>query len=806
MGIRELDEAPTQTALLGPTNTGKTHRAVRRMLARRSGMIGLPLRLLAREAYDRVTAEVGEEQVALVTGEEKRVPRKPRYWVCTVEAMPVDHPVEFLAVDEIQLCAHRERGHVFTDRLLNARGRVETWFLGADTARGVIADLVPTAEIQTRPRFSQLQHAGCDELSDLPPRSAVVAFSIEQVYAVAERIRRRRGGAAVVLGALSPRARNAQVALYQSGQVDYLVATDAIGMGLNMDIDHVAFAATRKFDGRRVRDLTAAELAQVAGRAGRYRRDGTFGTLADVGPLDPDLVYRIEQHRFDPIRAIQWRSADLDFTSIDALEASLGVSPRSRWLHRTDDAEDARTLRRLTAEPEVRRRAQGEDRVRMLWAVCRVPDYRKLLVDAHSQLLTRLYLQLTGPQGGLDPALAEERLTRLDNPDGDIGMLTTRIAFVRTWTYLVHQKGWIDDAERWQARTRAVEDRLSDALHTKLTQRFVDRRPTRSVGRRARERAAALPEDTRAQVQADSPFAALLDLPLAGAPAERVTADPDAAALARTQARVEAIVEAAFDAFTLDDQGVVSLDGSPVGRLVQGPDLHKPEVEVSDPLVSGKGPRAQVYRRLKAWSRDLVAATLEPLRRPATQALSGAGRGLVYLLEQKLGTVTAYEARAQRAGLTADDRKLLARLDVRLGQRVIYVGSLLGPQAVCRRAALLRAAWGARGLDLPVPTHGRSSVAAAPGVSAEWYAGLGYVLLGPRAIRADQLERCLARLRHLARTGPFEPPKELLSWLGCPRAELPDLLKAAGYREAAEGRFVGSNGGRRKGRRGGRRR
>ncbi len=477
MSLRDLDEPATLQALLGPTNTGKTHRAVRRMLGRRTGMIGLPLRLLAREVYDKVVAEVGEAKVALVTGEEKRIPREARYWVCTVESMPVDRPVEFLAVDEIQLCAHRERGHVFTDRLLNARGRRETWFMGADTMAPLVRELLPTAEIHSRPRFSRLRWSGCDELSDLPPRSAVVAYSVEQVYAVAERLRRRRGGAAVVLGALSPRARNAQVALYQNGDVNYLVATDAIGMGLNMDIDHVAFAAVRKFDGQQVRELGAAELAQVAGRAGRYRTDGSFGTLAEVGPLAPDLIAAIEGHSFEPERRIYWRNTDLDFGSADSLVESLRMPPPRRFMAMTERAEDSGALLRLLQDPEVRRRARGEAAVRLLWSVCRVPDYRKLLVDEHTEMLTSLYLQLSGPKGRVDTDWMAERLARQDRIGGDADTLTTRIAFIRSWTYITHQAGWIGDAAGWQGRAREIEDRLSDALHTQLTRRFVDHRP-----------------------------------------------------------------------------------------------------------------------------------------------------------------------------------------------------------------------------------------------------------------------------------------------------------------------------------------
>ena len=370
------------TALLGPTNTGKTHQAIGRLLEHRTGMIGLPLRLLAREVYDRVAAQVGEAAVALVTGEEKRVPTRPRYWVCTVESMPVGHEVDFVAVDEIQLAAHRERGHVFTDRLLHARGERETMFLGADTMTDIVRALVPTAQIERHPRFSRLRGLPPCELAALPPRSAVVAFSAAQVYELAEKLRRRKGGAAVVLGALSPRTRNAQVAMYQAGEVQYMVATDAIGMGLNMDVDQVAFGSLTKFDGKVLRPLEPAELAQIAGRAGRYTRDGSFGVLAGVPPIPAPVVAQIEGHRFPPIERLVWRSSDLDFSTVDALQASLRQRPTRPHLRLVERSDDADSLAELALVPELRALASSPERVSLLWDVCRIPDFRKLLEAA----------------------------------------------------------------------------------------------------------------------------------------------------------------------------------------------------------------------------------------------------------------------------------------------------------------------------------------------------------------------------------------------------------------------------------------
>ncbi len=462
-------------AVLGPTNTGKTHLAIERLLGHASGIIGFPLRLLARENYDRMVARKGARHVALITGEEKIVPPEARWFSCTTEAMPLDRPVEFLAVDEIQLCADPDRGHVFTERLLQARGMVETMFLGAETIRPLLQLLVPQAVVETRPRLSQLLHAGPVKLSRVPPRTAVVAFSAAEVYAIAELIRRRRGGCAVVMGRLSPRTRNAQVALYQDKEVDFLVATDAIGMGLNMDVDHVAFARMRKFDGHRPRALNAPEVAQIAGRAGRGMRDGTFGTTADCPPLPPEIAQAVETHSFERLDHLCWRNSELDFTHVDALLATLLAPPPRPGLVRGNDATDLQTLAALAREPEMRGLARGRTRVRLLWEACQIPDFRKLAEDSHVRLCGRVFGHMVR-DGRLPTDWIAGQIAALDRADGDIDTLMQRLAGVRVWTYIAARADWVADAPHWQGRAREVEDRLSDALHERLTTRFVDRR------------------------------------------------------------------------------------------------------------------------------------------------------------------------------------------------------------------------------------------------------------------------------------------------------------------------------------------
>jgi len=787
-------------AMLGPTNTGKTHHAVERMLAHPTGMMGLPLRLLAREIYDRVSARLGEAAVALVTGEEKRVPARPRYWICTVEAMPLDRPVDFLAVDEIQLGAHRERGHVFTDRLLSARGRVETWFLGADTVRPLVRALVPGVDIEARPRLSTLRSAGHLSLRDLPPRAAVVAFSAQRVYELAERMRARRGGAAVVLGALSPRARNAQVALYQSGEVDTLVATDAIGMGLNLDVDLVAFADLTKFDGRHIRALEDAELAQIAGRAGRFRHDGEFAVLEPLAPLPVSTVRALETHRFPALEQIYWRSGALDFSSADALLASLRVGSPHPALRLAALADDERAFLHLQAQPEIAplldgTGGAGSDRLRTAWEVCQIPDFRQLAFDDHARLQSDIFLQLA-QAGQLGEDWLNERITLLDQSRGDVETLIARLASVRTWTYVAHHPGWVARASEWQEAARAIEDRLSDALHAELVRRFVD-----SSGRKGRRRAAraaqtlataggeiasgrtwasagggTLATQLRAAlglgvgIRAAAGTGGGLAFPV---PSTFASTAGSASAERLPDALVNAIVEAPHESFGLDDDGRIRFrDGGLVlARLAHGPDLLRPEVSPSlGEAQVGAGARMRLLRRLLAFARDLASHLLAALGELPSSA-SPRLRGLVYQLEQGLGTLVAEDAREQLADLDGGDAETLARLGVVRGALTLYVPSLLEDEPLRRRAILCRAHFGpAHGAPLPRP--GELFQMARPQVPSRAYVAAGFPVLDDFAIRADVLERLVRRVRAGA------PPRELARRLNCPPAAAPALHAA----------------------------
>ena len=746
-------EATRVQALLGPTNTGKTHRAIERMLDHDSGMIGLPLRLLAREVYDRVTAKVGESRVALVTGEERRVPKHPDYWVCTVEAMPVSLEVDFVAVDEVQLAAHPQRGHVFTDRLLHARGRKETWFLGSDAMRDVLAAHVPVAQVVSHPRLSRLSHAGESALAKVPPRSAVVAFSMAQVYELAEKLRVLRGGCAVVLGALSPRTRNAQVAMYQAGEVDYLVATDAIGMGLNLDVRHVAFAALRKFDGRDTRAVDLSELAQIAGRAGRYVQDGTFGTLRPLA-LPPDVSASIEQHLVEPVRRMYWRRHELDFSAIDALRESLLEPPTRRGLARVQEADDARALDHMAASAAVRARVRTRHDVELLWEVCSIPDFRKLLFEAHAAQLETLYLTLHDHHGRLPEDWFAAQVAPLDDPEGDVETLVARIAAVRTWTFIANRGAWLRDAAHWQERTRAIEDRLSDALHQRLVMRFVDEvSPARPVAAPTPRRR---PGRGDAEVSPAHPFAALASL------RERLAPSAPSPRAAR-DAWIESLIEAETSAFTTDARGRVTYDGRVIARLLPGASVVLPDVRLIELDDVGAGARAQVQRRMLAYGRDLANGVVGALE---GGALSTNARGVTYRLVHGLGSALREELKDLLDVLDPAALEGLHARGLKLGARAVWLPSALRAESLAARAALAGVFYEV----VPEIPRGRVAVAAAK-ADPRVYRAMGFPVFAGHAVRVDMVERVFT-------ADPETSEGTIAGWLGLPQRVAAKVIAA----------------------------
>ena len=747
------------TAVLGPTNTGKTHLAIERMLAHSSGMIGLPLRLLAREVYNKVAARVGEENVALITGEEKIKPPNPRFWVSTVEAMPSDLDVAFVAIDEIQLGADLERGHVFTDRMLNRRGREETLVLGAATMRPMVEKLLPGASIVSRPRLSLLTYAGDRKLTRQRRRTAIVAFSADEVYAIAELIRRQNGGAAVVLGSLSPRTRNAQVALYQSGDVDYLVATDAIGMGLNLDVDHVAFASNRKFDGYQFRQLNPSELAQIAGRAGRAQSDGTFGTTGRCPPFDDETVRALESHSFEPVRMLQWRNSDLDFSSIGALQASLAMTPGGPGLTRAPTAEDILVLEHTARDEDIRAVATGREAVERLWEVCQVPDYRKIAPAMHAELAVTLYGFLMR-EGRIPPDWFASQVAQADHIDGDIDTLSNRIAHVRTWTFVANRPDWLADPEHWQAVARSVEDKLSDALHERLTERFVDRR-TSVLMKRLRENTTLETEIQKSgEVIVEGHVIGRLD-GFSFAP-ENATGGSDAKALqaaARSalageiDARATKVAQAPDREFVLSSDGAVRWTGSAIAKLTAGDDVLRPRIRlIADEQLTGVS-RETVQARLELWLKNHIERMFAPLfALAAAEDVTGISRGIAYQLIEAAGVLERQRVAEEVKGLDQASRATLRKYGLRFGAYHLYLPTLLKPAPRSLAAqlwALKHESPDVKGLDdlQRLAASGRTSIPVDKETPKTLYRTIGYRVCGERAIRVDILERLADLIR-----------------------------------------------------------
>jgi ATP-dependent RNA helicase SUPV3L1/SUV3 len=780
------DHRPNISAVLGPTNTGKTYLAIERMLGHRTGMIGFPLRLLARENYDRVVGIVGARHVALVTGEEKIVPPTARYFLCTVESMPTDRLVEFLAVDEIQLCADPERGHIFTDRLLHARGGAETMFLGAETIRPVLRALVPEADFITRPRFSQLTYNGPRKLTRMRRRSAIVAFTANDVYAIAEQIRRSAGGAAVVLGALSPRTRNAQVEMYQQGEVDYLVATDAIGMGLNMDIAHVAFWRLHKFDGVRRRPLTVAEIAQIAGRAGRHMSDGTFGTLAELGPLSPEMVEAVENHQFEALTSVWWRNSALDFRNLRSLLRDLHAPPPLPVLRLVREAEDHRTLRHLAREDDIAKLATNPDTVRLLWEVCRIPDFRKTMPEAHTRLLANIYRHLAQDEGRLPTSWIADQLVRLDRTDGDIDTLMARIAHTRTWTYVSHQSDWLEDAAHWRDRAREIEDKLSDALHDCLTQRFVDRRSTVLVRSRAKDHLETdIGEDGMVLVEGVQighlrGLRFVPDTTATGAERRLLTAAATRGLQLPIARRIAAMDAAPDDAFSFGEDCEILWDGNPIAVLERGREILTPALQIRASSVVAVTMKQRAERRMEQWVAALIAREFGPLIGIDDTGLSAPARGLLFQLREAMGSVPRAAVQAQITTLTPADRRALRAAHVRIGPETVFVPALIKPRVAGLRAKLWTL-WHHLSPIAP-PAPGRVSVVADDAVPVGFYQAVGYDVLAGQAIRIDILDRFSVEVLMKARKGPFTLSIEMAPLLGVGNDRLAEIVKAMGYR------------------------
>jgi ATP-dependent RNA helicase SUPV3L1/SUV3 len=790
-------------AALGPTNTGKTHLAISRMLAYPTGCIGLPLRLLAREVYERIVAEKGVKYAGLITGEEKIIPKTARWFACTVESMPTGlagKPFDFVAVDEAQLADDPERGHIFTDRLLKFRGKEETLILGSSRLRPILKQLGVKDTGADRQRFSPLGYLGHASLTRLPKRSAIVAFSAEQVYGLAEVLRRKKGGAAIVMGNLSPQTRNAQVEMYQAGEVDYLVATDAIGLGLNMNIDHVALAQTIKFDGQLRRELFPYELAQIAGRAGRGTKPGSFGTTGRARELEPAEIEQIECDQFAPIRSLYWRNGKLDFSSLAALLQSLGQKPPHPVLRRIRKRSDEAALADLGAD----RSELDPARIQKLWAICQIPDFRKNGEEPHLRLLSEIADHLLLDEGTQAAVLPEDwmatRLARLDQVKGNVDALSARLSHVRTWSYCVNRRDWMQDPLHWQGVWADLETRLSDALHEKLVDQFVDRRTGVLVRmtRSGLEPDALIAEDGVVEVEGHvlGQLRGLVFSQARGISGRENRALRQAAKLVlypEIRKRMQELTEAADDQFSLSDSAEILWKETPVAKLGTGPSSLQPELSwIGDWAQSSelKPAPEQVQARLQKWLQDHLISLLAPLfllqQNVDGKEMDPAARGLGFGLLEHLGALDRRSVAKEVRALTQEQRGELRHCGVRFGEFSLYFPTLLRP-APSRLLSLLRAT-GPKGDGKPwLAPAGLTSLAAEQAISPEALSVAGFRKCGNRLIRLDMLERIGQEIRSAKETyqgeekGGFIPTLEMVALLGCTKPDLPGILMSLGY-------------------------
>ncbi len=807
-------------ALLGPTNTGKTYYAMERMLSHSSGIIGFPLRLLARENYDKAVSEVGKSKVALVTGEEKIIPPNAKYFCCTVESMPLERSFSFVAIDEIQLAADPDRGHIFTDRILNSRGTDETVLLGAETIKPLLQKILPKCSIEIRPRLSILSYIGVKKLTRLKSRSAIVAFSIPEVYKIAELIRTKKGGAAIVMGALSPRTRNAQVDLYQNGQVDYLIATDAIGMGLNMDIDHVAFASDSKFDGKIPRYLNPAEIAQIAGRAGRHSRNGSFGVVEDHLKFDEETIDQIENHSFFPLKNIWWRNSELNFSSLKGLVSSLEAHPPFHFMRRKVGALDALCLNYLSEINSIKNKINNKDALNLLWQVCQIPDFSNSLSSVHFSLLEKTF-ELLLANGKLANEWIKFQLNRLNKFDGEIDTLLNRISNIRTWTFITNRRQWIDDSEYWQNEAKTIEDKLSDELHNRLTQRFVDKRIV-ILNKTLKEHSnleAVIRLDGKVIVEAEE-VGLLKGFEFIPSLSEGEKAGPILSAARKIlpkeiERRVRELLMSDNAAFKFNDDASIVWQNNKVAKLTNGETLYSPkifiikseflsdeqikqiEIRINEAVeknienilseaINLKNPVLKIkQQKNKSEKEQNVQVITNDNEKQLDENLSGKALGIAYQVYEGLGSAQTNNLSMSPIHLSELDKRNLARLGLRLGVETIYLPNLLKPVAIKLRALL----WSIYNQDFPkdaFPPDGRVSIKILPNVKQEFYRALGFVPLGNLALRADIAERLSALIRIEARTGQFRINDAMLSIAGATKIQMEEILYDLGYLKCGE--------------------
>ena len=783
------------TAVLGPTNTGKTFLAIETMLSFDSGMMGFPLRLLAREVYDKVVKKIDPNKVALITGEEKIIPANAKYYFCTVESMPVDKFLDFVGIDEIQMCSDHERGHIFTDRLLNLRGEKLTMFMGSNSMRNIIEKLEEDIEYIDRKRLSKLTYSGHKKISRIERKSAIIAFSAEEVYAIAELIRRQKGGAAIVMGSLSPKTRNSQVSLYQSGDVDFLVATDAIGMGINMDLNNVYFSNLKKFDGKKLRRLKLSEISQIAGRAGRYLNDGSFGITGDCGEISAEEIELLENHKIDEIHTIFWRNPKLNFKNGNTLIKSLEEKPNKNWLRKISECEDEKVLKYILKDTEKLQIFNNENELKLLWECCQIPDFVKKTYGNHLEVVGKVFNFLRETPGKITNKYMKQQLSILDKLDGNVDSISNRIANVRTWSYVANKNGWVENQDYWIERTKFLEDRLSDRLHDELTKSFIDKR--------ASVLAKGLKQDiifetkivNNEKVMINNQFIGNLKGLKLELDFKIGDLDSDIKSLKKASRqnvgpeileRINQIIKTKN--IELKNDLKIYWNNFPIAYLTKGNDYLKPEIiPIIDDVVETDD-KNKLQSFLKEWLNEKINNDLGSLLKlKDIKSSNSSTRALSYMLYENNGVLKREFLEKLLKNIDQKERKILRDQGVKFGRYHIFLYKLFKPNIVSLRLILWKN-YNEKNYNLEPPTFGLNFINDKKFADKNFMLLCGFEKFDEFFVRIDILERLFLEIisSDTIKSSKIELVPKMLNLLGCSKENFLKLIKKMNYNVSLE--------------------
>ena len=784
------------SAILGPTNTGKTHLAIETMLSFESGMIGFPLRLLAREVYDKVLKRLNTDSVALITGEEKIIPSNAKYFLCTVESMPIDKRLDFVAVDEIQMCSDHERGHIFTDRLLNMRGEKLTMFMGSNTIRNIVAKLDDDVEFINRNRLSKLSYSGHKKISRIDRKTAIIAFSAEEVYAIAELIRRQKGGASIVMGSLSPKTRNAQVELYQSGDVDFLVATDAIGMGINMDLNHVYFSNLKKFDGRKLRRLNLSEMGQIAGRAGRYMNDGSFGITGQCREITPEEVELLENHKFEEINFLFWRNSNLNFNSPSLLIKSLDEKPQNDWLRKIYECEDEKALKFFLRDKNFENREFNQEKLKLLWECCQIPDFVKKTYGNHYEVIGNVFKYLNSKKGKITDDYMRIQLMKLDKLEGNVDSLSNRIANVRTWSYVSNKNNWVENQSYWIEKTKLLEDRLSERLHEELTKTFIDKRASvlaRGLKQDMEFNTKILENN---EVMIDNQFIGKINGLKLQLDLKKGALETDIKSLKKAarqtvgpelEKRIKIIIDTGL--IELKDDFKIYWSNSAIGRLSSGKDYLNPNLELIVDDILEQNQKQKLLNFMNKWLKNKINTVLKSLvDLKNINEKNSSTKALAYQLYENNGVVKREQVTEYLKNLGQNERKILRNLGVKFGRYHVFLYKLIKPEAVSLRTLLWKN-YHQKYYDLKPPIFGLNFLDDKNFQNKNFMLLCGFEKFSTFFVRIDILERLFIKIMNSRndkeKKDEIRMVPDMINLLGCSKENFKKLLKLMNYKVTA---------------------